>query len=1143
VVPCDNIGHGTHTMGTMVGADGAGNAVGVAPGARWIAAKGCEDRERGCSDTALLASAQWILAPTDLSGANPRPDLRPQIVNNSWGGASGPVEDPWFDEALRAWNASGIFAVFSNGNEGPGCDTAASPADSALAYGVGAYDATNTVASFSSRGPGAGGDIRPHISAPGVNIRSSVPGGGYGYASGTSMAAPHVSGAVALLWSAAPAMIGDVTETRELLDVTASDTPDTTCGGTDADNNIYGEGRLNAFLEVSRAPRGETGVLTGVVRDGVNQQPVVGAKVVATTVDGSGERTTVTDENGAYRMTLSAGEHRLSASAYGFAATEPVAVSISAGATTPRDLAISALPRVTVQGRITDGSGHGWPLYARVVVEGVPGGTLFTKPYDGRYSIELPANTTYTFRVKAEYPGYDAVVAEVAVGQEDVRRDFALAVGTEECAAPGYRKDHLGLFERFDATTAPAGWTSTVEIGDGWQFNNPGGRTNLTGGTGGFASIDSTADKLIERGTLTSPVVDLTGVTAPVVAFRTDLIRQTRGSATVDVSVDGGATWQTAWQRAQAVRGPQQIQLPIPAAAGEPDVQVRFRYDSGWTYDGWWQLDDVLIGQRVCAPLPGGLVVGTVLDEMEKTGVNGATVQSVGTPAEAARTVATPDDPKLSDGLFWLFSSSTGKQEFRTSHALEQYADRMATVQVRAHDAARADLSLGVGKLRVRAFPVKEEVALGKEKTVTFQVSNVGTAPASFRITEWTDASTPRLTGWPGAQPRQYPVDDNGGPLSRPVAQSSKGPAAPAAADAWTRLPDTVMPDMDGLPAVHDGKMYLVGGWALSGLGTKQPVPSYDMAAGTWSFDAVTPSPLQVAKPAGGFIGDTLVVAGGWGRPAGVPTASTMLYHPADNTWTLGADAPVRVAAAGYAVLDGKLYVIGGRPAGNEEAGSTAVAVYDPATDTWTRAADYPEPVAWQSCGTIGGEIYCAGGMTGGARHLSSAYVYNPKANAWYRVADMPTTVWGAGYAGANGKLLVSGGVVGGYRSSRGFAYDPTTNTWAELPPSQFALYRVGSTCGLYKVGGSEGTYGIKPYVEHLAGYDQCASTSVDVPWLSATPEVVNLEPGKPVEITIRLDAKAVAEPGTYTARLLWHENTRYEIATIPVTMTATDTP
>jgi VCBS repeat-containing protein len=250
--PCDNNNHGTHTMGTMVGDDGSGNQIGVAPNARFIAAKGCETNN--CSDAALLASGQWILAPTDLAGNNPRPDLRPDIVNNSWGGDGG---DPWYTDIVNAWNAAGIMPIFSNGNSGPGCGTAGSPGDYTNSYAAGAYDINNVIADFSSRGPGGfGGETKPNIAAPGVNIRSSVNGGGYGNFNGTSMAAPHLSGTVVLMWSAAPALRGDINATRNLLDNTATDTPNNQCGGTDDDNNVFGEGRLNAYEAVLASPRG-----------------------------------------------------------------------------------------------------------------------------------------------------------------------------------------------------------------------------------------------------------------------------------------------------------------------------------------------------------------------------------------------------------------------------------------------------------------------------------------------------------------------------------------------------------------------------------------------------------------------------------------------------------------------------------------------------------------------------------------------------------------------------------------------------------------------------------------------------------------------------------------------------------------------
>ena len=169
--PCDGNGHGTHTMGTMVGDDGAGNQIGVAPGAKWIAANGC------CpSDEALIESGEWMLEPTDLNGENPDASKRPNIINNSWGFDT-PVERPvhggrhaW-PGRRRASSARGRTATV-----GPRCQTSGSPGSRIINYSVGAYDINNMIASFSGRGAGQDGEIKPNISAPGVNVRSSVPG-------------------------------------------------------------------------------------------------------------------------------------------------------------------------------------------------------------------------------------------------------------------------------------------------------------------------------------------------------------------------------------------------------------------------------------------------------------------------------------------------------------------------------------------------------------------------------------------------------------------------------------------------------------------------------------------------------------------------------------------------------------------------------------------------------------------------------------------------------------------------------------------------------------------------------------------------------------------------------------------------------
>ena len=238
--PVDGNGHGTHTMGTMVGDDGGSNQIGVAPRAKWITANGC------CpSDAALIASGQWMLAPKKLDGSRPRPKKRPHIVNNSWGSSS-PSDAPFMEDVILAWEASGIFGQWSNGNSGPSCHTSGSPGSRLVTYSAGAYDISNNIASFSARGPGQSSGIKPNIAAPGVNVRSSVPTNGYANFSGTSMSSPHVAGAIALLWSGVPSLARDIDATRALLDDTAINVSALTCGGTVDDNNVFGEGRLDA---------------------------------------------------------------------------------------------------------------------------------------------------------------------------------------------------------------------------------------------------------------------------------------------------------------------------------------------------------------------------------------------------------------------------------------------------------------------------------------------------------------------------------------------------------------------------------------------------------------------------------------------------------------------------------------------------------------------------------------------------------------------------------------------------------------------------------------------------------------------------------------------------------------------------------
>jgi subtilisin family serine protease len=386
-VPCDNDSHGTHTMGTMVGGDGPGPFtpdIGIAPGARWIAAKGCEGL--GCSEFALLSSGQFMLAPTDLTGAAPDPGRAPHVVNNSWG--AGPGDDFYLD-VVRAWRAAGIVPVFAAGNPDPAsCGSGVSPGDYLESVSVGATDRDDLATPWSGRGPSAFGKTNPAVTAPGVDVVSSVTGGDYWAMSGTSMAAPHVSGTLALLLSAAPALIGDVAGTSEYLTEAALGITDLSCGGDESGvpNNVYGHGRVDAAAAVEEVAAG--GTLTGTITDADTGDPIGGARVTVT----SAERTSTTFSaaDGSYRLLLRPDVYAVSATVFGYETGLVVDVEMVTAEPTVTDLALLPLPRYTVTGRVMSAESDDALAGATVRAVGAPLDPV-TTDRRGRYSLSLPA--------------------------------------------------------------------------------------------------------------------------------------------------------------------------------------------------------------------------------------------------------------------------------------------------------------------------------------------------------------------------------------------------------------------------------------------------------------------------------------------------------------------------------------------------------------------------------------------------------------------------------------------------------------------------------------------------------------------------------------------------------------------------------
>lgn len=387
--PGDGGGHGTHVTGSIVGGP-PGEITGVAPDAQWIAAKIFRDNG-STTDSFIHAAFEWMLAP----GGDPA--KAPDVVNNSWGSDNG--ADTEFEDDVDAWLAAGIVPMFANGNAGPAPGTVGSPASFPQSIGVGATDINDFISDFSSRGPAIwDGEeyLKPQISGPGENVRSTVPAhlseDGYLSASGTSMATPHVTGVVALMLSANPGMTVD--EVRDVLVDTARAEPHMGA----LPNSAYGSGIADAYAAVTAVAH--SGTLTGTVTgpDGP----------LEATITVAGETATSDPASGGYELTVPDGTHEVTVSAYGYA-TATSDVTITTDQTTTHDVTLAVAPEHTLSGTVTSG---GDPVAdARLTVPGTPIDPVFTGA-DGTFALTIPAGD-YTLRVNAA--GYEPSSTDVSI--------------------------------------------------------------------------------------------------------------------------------------------------------------------------------------------------------------------------------------------------------------------------------------------------------------------------------------------------------------------------------------------------------------------------------------------------------------------------------------------------------------------------------------------------------------------------------------------------------------------------------------------------------------------------------------------------------------------------------------------------------
>jgi hypothetical protein len=467
-------------MGTITGAT-LFDKIGVAPGAEWIASNAVASTNDEF-DNSVLAAFEWFADP---DGDPATSDDVPDVVQNSWGVSPGlgpylDCDSTWW-EAIDNCEAAGVVVLFSAGNDGPSLGTVRSPANRA-ASPINAFAVGSTITSipysisfFSSRGPSVCGgefDIKPEVAAPGSDILSAVPGGGYAFMSGTSMAGPHVAGVVALMRQANPDV--DVATIKEILMETATDL------GRIGEDNDYGHGLVDAHAAVM-AVLTDVGSVAGTVNDAMTGQPVVGAVID----DLGSEAGMTTGSDGAWGFTTRAGPKVFSVEKFGYDAGT-VSVEIPAGATVLHDIELQPSPWATLAGVVTgpDGSPHEG---ATVRVLDAPIASQVTG-VTGEFAFVLPAGPEVGYSLLAVAPdlAYDLrrvglqSDADVMLQLPFVRGDgfesggFAPLAWRHEGASPWFVDPSEARTGAFSARSGAITDGQTSELVLDYYVNGPG---------------------------------------------------------------------------------------------------------------------------------------------------------------------------------------------------------------------------------------------------------------------------------------------------------------------------------------------------------------------------------------------------------------------------------------------------------------------------------------------------------------------------------------------------------------------------------------------------------------------------------------------------------------------------------------------
>jgi len=1052
-VPTDGGGHGTHTMGTIVGSDTSAGLstspkgdyhIGMAPDAQWIAVKILGDDGVGY-DTWIHAGFQWLLAPTDLDGSNPDPGKAPDVVNNSWGPGLSNVADLTFLPDVQALRAAGIFLVFSAGNSGElGDGSIATPAGFSESFSVGATDFEDAIASRSSRGPSFWNEIKPEVSAPGVDIRSSVPGGGYeGGWNGTSMAAPHAAGLAALLLSANPTLTMD--DLENFMKYTATDFGDV---GPD---NTYGWGRIDAY-EAVRWALG-AGRLYGTVRGssptsnpsarlrtGFQLPAIPGATVSGASQAGdvpTGLAFIVTaDDTGVYEVSVPGGLYDVTASAFGYHSETVKAVEVVTGFMSVQDLVLSPSPTGTLAGRVTEAD-TGEPLTAtiRAIDTPITAGTDAAFG-SGHYTLTLPVGS---YTVEARLRGYKIQRAEMSIAEGAVTSlDFALETapsillvdadiwyGDSVASYYQWALDYEGYFydtrpitdtdylptaaelSPYDVVIWASPWSSPGYINADEEliaYLDNGGRLLVSGQDIGYWDsqwVWGRAPLFYHNYLYADYVRDRTGINdlegldddifEGVNLLLEDVYASKKGNASASDEVtpaDGYATAIISYEGDGSAGLKTDVCEPNPYRA----VYLSFGYEGAGPRPDYAAVLDRAI-QWLIASRP--LRANSLRPKVQyRVGEPGSSIQYSARVVNDGQTVGAYD---LSlSGNAWptvILDAQTMGPVTRTEE-LSPCGWQDLLVQVDIPPSVPPNLGGDEGGAAVGEVDTAAVQAAMTDNSSVFSTSTLTTrAFPAWDYRSWMLTSRYRLA----AATVGCEVYAIGGWdwTGASVVNEMYDPVA----GFWTTKASKPTGAANVGATVLNGRIYVVGGMTNSGL--LSAVEVYDPAVDSWSSAA--PLPVSLSGVAVAAAGGRLYVFGGDVSPGYVNT--TYEYDPTADTWMQKAPMPGGARAyAAATTLNGKIYVAGGWP------DLRTFEEYDPASDTWATKALLLRGRQSPGLVAIGGYVYAIGGGSGWGA-LGSVERYDPATDTWVLVSSLNKGRIGSGTAAAGGGIYVAGGV------------------------------------------------------------------------------------------------------------------------------------